>query len=505
MNQEPTDPLGPYRVDHLFVLVGENPLPAYVAARALLTANGTLYPVYSAHTKKMFDALRSTLAACEFGIIDKQQHRIVPVPLSAETRFPFGEYDSYQITQQVTAVVDGITRADPASTIGLNYTGGTGPMGIHSYSALRDHPLRKKHRSPAPVFSYLNPRALQMLIEQEAGRPKYCTVDLQVKLDDLIQLHGLKQQERDGAQDGLPVWADGATLMAAMTFTTLKNWNAWCEGAFLQCKQSVHGVPQWKSEVDLARITLPFTLTAAVPKSMKTFLRRQCGLQWESEEDLARIARPLIRATTVPSDIQPFLKEHCGATDEALPLDALVKSGRFPSIQVGCKWLEGGWLESYVLAQVNALASELPPELIHSQRQSIVIVRHNDKARFEFDVAFVIGYQLFAISCTTASKRSMCKSKLLEAYVRARQLGGGEARVALVCMLGDGSAKSQGSGDEADTGEVEADGAWELERELKLVLEDDRIAVFGRTHVKEGLRDELRAWVARNSGGRVSP
>ncbi len=39
---------------------------------------------------------------------------------------------------------------------------------------------------------------------------------------------------------------------------------------------------------------------------------------------------------------------------------------------------------------------------------------------------------MFAISCTTGSNKGLIKQKLFEAYVRARQLGGDEARVGVV-------------------------------------------------------------------------
>ncbi len=61
-----------------------------------------------------------------------------------------------------------------------------------------------------------------------------------------------------------------------------------------------------------------------------------------------------------------------------------------------------------------------------------------DGVHFQFDVAAMRGYQLFAFSCTTEDgkrkgKRGLLKQKLFESYVRARQMGGDEACAALVC------------------------------------------------------------------------
>lgn len=41
-----------HQVKHLFLLVGENALPNYVAARLLLENNGTVYLVHTTKTKE---------------------------------------------------------------------------------------------------------------------------------------------------------------------------------------------------------------------------------------------------------------------------------------------------------------------------------------------------------------------------------------------------------------------------------------------------------------------
>jgi hypothetical protein len=50
-----------YKVDHLFLLVGENPLPNYVAARLLLNDKGTIYLVHTTGTVKQAERLRNIL------------------------------------------------------------------------------------------------------------------------------------------------------------------------------------------------------------------------------------------------------------------------------------------------------------------------------------------------------------------------------------------------------------------------------------------------------------
>jgi hypothetical protein len=89
------------------------------------------------------------------------------------------------------------------------------------------------------------------------------------------------------------------------------------------------------------------------------------------------------------------------------------------------------------------------------------------------DVAAMRGYQLFAISCTTGTGKSECKSKLFEAVVRARQLGGDEARIGLVSFHKDPGALQQ-----------------EVERRL---LMDGKVRVWGPDQLPQ-LADYLKQW-----------
>jgi hypothetical protein len=59
---------------------------------------------------------------------------------------------------------------------------------------------------------------------------------------------------------------------------------------------------------------------------------------------------------------------------------------------------------------------------------------------FDLDVVVMRSYQLFVFSCIVSNKIQECKDHLMEAYVRARQAGGDEARVGLVCVYKDPKA-----------------------------------------------------------------
>jgi hypothetical protein len=96
--------------------------------------------------------------------------------------------------------------------------------------------------------------------------------------------------------------------------------------------------------------------------------------------------------------------------------------------------------------------------------------------KFEFDVAFIRNCQLFALSCTTVSDRQTCKQKLFEANTRARQLGGIETRVGLVCCN---------------------DYPESLRSELEVETRDRKFAVFGRQDLSN-LGQKVLNWVKQN-------
>lgn len=121
-----------------------------------------------------------------------------------------------------------------------------------------------------------------------------------------------------------------------------------------------------------------------------------------------------------------------------------------------CRWLDGEWLEHQVFLAFESCRTELG---IHYVGMDLNLAGRSGGAEFQFDVAAVRGYQLFACSCTTGNERAFCKQKLIEAYVRAHQIGGDEARVALVCC--DDDPKS-------------------LEKEIQRDVDpEDRVRVFG--------------------------
>jgi hypothetical protein len=105
-----------------------------------------------------------------------------------------------------------------------------------------------------------------------------------------------------------------------------------------------------------------------------------------------------------------------------------------------CKnWLEGKWLEEYTLRSIAENAQKC-----QMNDYSIDLNLRNSRSRgFQIDLAAVKGYQLFAISCMASKDMDDCKEHLFEVYIRARQIGGDEARIGLICCYPDRVALQQ--------------------------------------------------------------
>lgn len=109
------------------------------------------------------------------------------------------------------------------------------------------------------------------------------------------------------------------------------------------------------------------------------------------------------------------------------------------------KFFNSGWLEYAACAAFKKVLDEIKHDsrsrcdkrdnfqLFHS-----VYVRTQGhgiaKRHFELDVVAVLGYQVVVVSCSVTSNLSGIKQKAMEAYHRAKQLGGDEARAVVLCV-----------------------------------------------------------------------
>lgn len=387
-----------YKVDNLFLLIGKNTLPNYVAAKLLLRdpATSKLLLVYSPGdegTGKQRDILEKVLRAEGFQHFDNIE---------------VNENDPQDIAHKITS-----KRRRTTGTIGLNYTGGTKAMAVHAFEAVH------KPDQDDVQFSYLDARNLNMVVSGAISGSFPVGTAVQVLLKVLLELHSLKLSFKTD-----PIWPQTARAIAELHADDekRKKWHEWIAKTFLKD-------PQWPNFASQTIAEHDHEWQNLIRQQFvwKEYRRRR----WKSKNDLRNIPLSVLSEF---SDVQKALFQETNLSDShSFYADKqnnnLMKSGEFNDSEDLGTWFEGEWLESYVLQQVQNIKN-IETLSITDVGRGLQVIGANQT---EIDVAFTCGYQLFALSCTSASEKSLCKHKLLEVALRAEQIGGAEARSALIC------------------------------------------------------------------------
>jgi hypothetical protein len=445
-----------YKVDHLFLLIGENPLPNYVAAKTLLAEGGKPYLVFTEHTQEPAQRLQEAL-----GLGDNEM-------VSLDNN----ESNACKIKKRIRAKVKEIQEnPDNAQKkqFGLNYTGGTKAMAVHAYQALLQPRLEEPtyKLNPEPIFSYLDSRNLKMLIDQPTNPvpldiPKE---PLDFSLDKLFKLHGFKLSRPPKTEVTLPKLVEAIVKHKS-------EWQNWCR--------------------KVLRLEARTTIELGQVKNTNNEIERifEVG-DWKSADELRQLS---LSIQELPEKITDVFKQNDLLDDKGclsiqkieqarlIPEPSKDKKKKYP--KEICKWLEGVWLEDYVLQKLKNIQKQEEKEikknaikeeerLIDEVGMSFNFPENADIGHFEFDVAFLRGYQLFALSCTTDTEPGLCKLKLFEAYRRARQMGGDEARVALVCCYGKPDKIKKG---------------------FMSQIKDNKVNVFGSGDLVD-LSEKLKKWI----------
>ncbi|MUH00445.1 DUF1887 family protein [Scytonema sp. UIC 10036] len=444
-----------YKVDHLFLLIGENPLPNYVAAKMLLNEGGKPYLVFSERTQKPAERLKE-----ELGLSDEEM-----VPLNNN------EANAYEIKKKIREKIKEIQQRDREKSqqkdgyensekklFGLNYTGGTKAMAVHAYQAflLPDEKDPKSQLNPSPIFSYLDSSSLKMLIDHR-GNPISLNIpnkQLKLSLEKLFKLHGLSLSNKKTSKDNIKTDVTLPELVEAIVQNNLL-WREWCQKIlYIEARE--------QEEI------------AKIKKDNTTEIYFKIG-NWKHHKELINVSFSI---NGLPEIIVSIIKQNnMLQADNKLNIQHLKDLNIFPKPSKNedipkeiCKWFEGVWLEDYVLQQLKKIKEECSLDEIG---MSFNFPEKEDMAFFEFDVACLRGYQLFAISCTTDKTDNLCKSKLFEAYNRARLMGGNEARVALVCY---------------------SNKVNKIKQAFMSQVDDPKVMVFGSGDIAD-LSEKLKNWI----------
>jgi len=207
-----------YRVDHLLLLVGFNPLPNAVAGKLLTAPGGTITLI---HSKDGFNiARRLAMRFRNAGYADIDLFQVEESNAASVREKVFRAIEQYEHNHAGT-------NSARVARMGLNYTGGTKVMSVHGYRALEQ--WASKHKREA-IFSYLDARTLQMCIEQMGDRPPISFdvgLEVEISIHDLLTLHGWEL--RKGSPTTIPVLPESAAALLAVhsSDSDARIWTEW--------------------------------------------------------------------------------------------------------------------------------------------------------------------------------------------------------------------------------------------------------------------------------------
>lgn len=199
-----------YQSDHLFLLVGTNPLPNFVAATLLLKPGGQLYLVHSQATQPVAERLARYWS--------EKEKRAQPQYVCVD------EADGADVRRNIERVLRGIQNGN----VGLNYTGGTKTMSVHACRTLLSY--QESHRRDV-TLSYLDARSNEMYIEHGSDQPfasESVLYEVQPSLRDIVELHAFRLVAPIDTQAMLPHLA-AVLAQAHQSQEASKAWRTWCD------------------------------------------------------------------------------------------------------------------------------------------------------------------------------------------------------------------------------------------------------------------------------------
>jgi len=363
------------KTNNLMLLVGTNPLPNYVAARLLAREDTHLHFVVTEEIKQTE--------------IHKRLAKLLGREPTDEKQYLTVEASSPKdIRDKVNARV---VSKEYSGSWGLNYTGGKKVMATHAYRAM-EAALAGKAQSG--VYSYLDADSLSLVIETPNSAIPY-PVDLSIRIswEQILELHG---QSLVCTPKKKPFHDEVARALVEYC-QQKKNHEGWRDFVREMRKQKTS-----TSGVEVEGRQLPVGVPVIGGRTPSELAR-----EWET-------------------DIHDLPEWEYGKKQNFWKTEVEYLSG----------WLHGKWLEDHVFAE--ALKAGCNTDV----QQVIGSIRLKRLKEFELDVVAMRGYRLFAMSVTTVAENpkaeyDLARMKLFEALIRARQMGGDEAKVALITFSKD--------------------------------------------------------------------
>ncbi len=379
----------------LVLLIGTNPLPNFVVAEYFLKKNKNIKNIWLVHSEKVESYSQAgTLELAknlEQIITDRWQnkHKNLEFPLK---KIPLSDVsNALRITSDIESM---ITELKENESFHFNYTGGTKSMSTHSY---RD--LNMVGDNVEKSFSYLDGRNFRLILDY----PDEVIADdlrkeVNITFKELIKLHGFERRNEAGTNP----FAD-----------TLKMFANLIESNQLDKFYGKNGGYDRK-----------------LFENDKGKLAEKEGQLKNNKEKI-----DTFRPGKIFQDIIDSMPEEYHLFDDNGGYKWGLSNSEFEKTYYKTlKYIDGGWFEEYI---AKTLENEFCNNtgITFNTNWEIKKPDWPDKAYFELDVIMVNGYQLTGISCTTAEKKYLCKSKGFEILHRTKQIGGDEAKAVLITFM----------------------------------------------------------------------
>lgn len=297
-----------------------------------------------------------------------------------DNAFAEGFVDDATCPTAVRRALDRLMESNASGRLLLNYTGGTKVMAAHARLALESI----ERREAAALYLDEGGRNRQPRLRFDDGTSKTLAEypEIPLTLSTVLALHGIRHKPRE-AKEPAPTTEDAREIMCKVLKDPPLVAALYCERQRLEDREYSN------------------------PKA----------------------------ATSVP-----FVAERYGLrlSVPVFPTEALLdglgnRRDRESWYKQWYKFIGGEWLEEWLGGQIRALDLAPVPEVT----VGVNAYRGEKQAQLEVDLAVVRGHRSYFVSCTTDTRKHICKSKLFEIAVRSRQLGGDLARAALVCLADD--------------------------------------------------------------------
>ena len=368
--------------DTALFLVGSNPLPLYVTARALEPK--TILLLGTSKVKEVMDRLGELLGS-----------QVAKMETCEEA-------NSLDIQNKTASLMKG------AGKVWLFYTAGTKAMAVHSHEKWRN--LIGGHCAHWGVylspdgrlwFDAAQPFSLSPF-QRDYSIPK-------LSLDETIRLHRIVQRHmKDRHQD------DKYSVIAeSIHIYVLKHGMATYKKLLPPCHTDkvIVNIPEIGAINATGEISF---LNDANLKDDSIFCRISLT-SWLRELSLP--------GTYSTGDNLDMLCEILRGSPKA------TNHGTRQKERVNLlKLLEGTWLELWVAKSLTSSG------LFHEVHDSFEFQIPDFEKKCEVDVCAMRGHTPFVFSCTVDHSSSLGKHKLFEVRLRANQLGGDHARAAVVCL-----------------------------------------------------------------------